>query len=375
MSLPFFSFEILHQSKKSNARVGVIKTPHGNIQTPGFVPVATNAAIKAMDSFTLEQMNLDLVFCNTYHLILHPGSTIIHQAGGLHSFMKRNKPIITDSGGFQVFSLMYGGVAQELKSKGTKHYKNSVSKILESGVTFRSYRDGSAILLTPESSVKAQKELGADIIIPLDELLPYHVDDKKLKKSFDRTHRWQERSLNEHLKNRNNQAMYAVVHGGVDLDLRYQSCHILQKLPFDGFAIGGSLGKNKDELQIVLEGTTKHLCNQFPRHLLGIGDIPSMDLVMKFGIDTFDSSYPTKCARHGTFLADENSIKIIQGRWKNVHERISPYPLVKEYSASYIHHLFKSHEPLGGMLATIHNLYFMADYMNNIREKIYNNEI
>lgn len=371
----FFSFEILHKSTKSKARVGVIKTPHGNIKTPGFVPVATNAAIKAMDSFTLEKMNLDLVFCNTYHLILHPGSLIIQNAGGLHNFMKRSKPIITDSGGFQVFSLMYGGVAQEIKSKGTKDYKNSVAKISEEGVTFRSYRDGSNILLTPESSVQAQKNLGADIIIPLDELLPYHVDNRRLKKSFDRTHRWQERSLNEHLKNKQNQAMYAVVHGGVDLDLRYKSCDILKKMQFDGFSIGGSLGKDKHELQMVLEETTKHLCDSFPRHLLGIGDIHSMNLAMPFGIDTFDSSYPTKCARHGTFLFEEKPIKIAQGIWKNVHEPISKYPLVCEYSAAYLHHLFKSHEPLGGTLATIHNLYFMAEYMEKIREKIYENKI
>lgn len=371
----YFSFDIIHKSTKSDARVGVISTPHGYIQTPGFVPVATNGSIKSIDSFLLEKLDLDLIFCNTYHLLLHPGPDVIQDGGGLHNFMRRNKPIITDSGGFQVFSLMYGGVTEEIKSKGKKNHKNSVLKINEEGALFRSYRNGEKILLTPEFSVSIQKKLAADIIIPLDELLPYHTDAKALKKSFLRTHRWQERSFAEHLKDKKKQAMYAVVHGGLDKELRKQSANILSKFSYDGFSIGGSLGVNSFDLKSVLEATIKWLPNNYPRHLLGIGDTPSISEGVFHGIDTFDSSYPTKCARHGLLFNNLKNIKIEQSKWKNCHERISEAPLVKEYTAAYIHHLFKSGEQLGGILASIHNLWYMADYMKKVRDKIINNEI
>ena len=219
-----FKFELIHQSRKSRARVGRIHTPHGIIDTPGFVAVGTNATLKAVDSEMVNSIGLQLMFCNTYHLILQPGSETVEKAGGLHKFINRDKPIITDSGGFQVFSLAYGTVNDELKSKGKKKDNGSVVKINEEGVLFRSYRDGNKVLLTPESSVEAQKQLGADIIIPLDELPPYHISPGKLRASLERTHRWEKRSLDTHLKNRNNQAMYAVIHGGVDPELRKKSC-------------------------------------------------------------------------------------------------------------------------------------------------------
>ncbi|MCB1083828.1 MAG: tRNA-guanine transglycosylase, partial [Simkania sp.] len=211
-----FTFEILHQSKKSRARVGRIHTPHGIIDTPNFVAVGTNGTLKALDNEMVKTIGLQLMFCNTYHLLLQPGTSVIREAGGIHKFINRNLPIITDSGGFQVFSLAYGGVADELKSKGTKKSEGSVLKITSDGVLFRSYRDGQKVLLTPETSVQAQKALGADIIIPFDELPPYHICPKALSRSLDRTHEWEKRSLEEHLKNPQGQAMYAVVHGGVD---------------------------------------------------------------------------------------------------------------------------------------------------------------
>ncbi len=189
--MSYFSFKIIHQSKKSRARVGQIITPHGIIDTPNFVAVGTNGTLKALDNVMVEQLEQQLMFCNTYHLLLHPGPDVVKAAGGIHKFINRQQPIITDSGGFQVFSLAYGTVRDEIKSKGKKCIQNSVAKITEEGVTFRSYRDGAKIILTPEISIQVQKDLGADIIIPFDELPPYHIDEQKLKKSLDRTHRWE----------------------------------------------------------------------------------------------------------------------------------------------------------------------------------------
>jgi queuine tRNA-ribosyltransferase len=375
---PYFRFEILHTSKKSGARVGRIHTPHGIIETPGFVAVGTNATIKALDSVLFEDLPIDLMFCNTYHLMLQPGAETIGKLGGLHKFMNRKKPIITDSGGFQVFSLAYGGVASELKSKGTKKTDGSVLKISEEGVLFRSYRDGSKLLLTPEKSVEAQKLLGADIIIPFDELPPYHMDQNALKRSLDRTHRWEKRSLETHLKNPQKQAMYAVVHGGVIPEFRLLSCKTLSNMPFDGFAIGGSLGKTREEMETMLEYTIPALDPSRPRHLLGIGDLPSLEMAIPLGLDTFDSAYPTKAARHGMALSDQGAIKIDQGIYKH-----DPRPLeadcachtCKHYSRGYLHHLSKAKEMTLYTLMTIHNLYYMGKLMEKVRAKILNDEI
>ena len=276
-SMSVFHFEILHRSKKSRARVGRIHTPHGIIDTPNFVAVGTNGTVKALDNALLHDIGLQLMFCNTYHLLLQPGTDIVRQAGGLHKFINRQLPIITDSGGFQVFSLAYGSVADELKSRGTKKQGGSVLKITEEGVLFRSYRDGGKVLLTPETSIQAQKDLGADIIIPFDELPPYHIPADALKRSLERTHRWEKRSLDAHLKNPQGQAIYAVIHGGIDHALRKTSCDFLTNLPFNGFAIGGSVGKNKEEMHQLLTFTLPHLPEDKPNHLLGIGDLPSLD--------------------------------------------------------------------------------------------------
>ncbi len=368
-----FSFELVYQSKKSRARVGRIHTPHGIIETPNFVPVGTNGSLKAIDSAYTDQMDIQLMFCNTYHLMLHPGSDLVKKAGGLHTFMNRTRPLITDSGGFQVFSLMYGSLHQELKSKGTKQHDNAVLKINEEGVLFRSYRDGSPILLTPESSVQAQKDLGADIIIPLDELPPYHVDQKKLKASFDRTHRWEKRSLDEHMRNEQNQTMYAVIHGGVDQELRKKSCEILSNEPFGGFAIGGSLGKTHSEMFTMLTDLMPHLPTDRPNHLLGIGDLGSIEPAIKLGIDTLDSSHPTKCARHGMLFTSKGMIKILNAQYKEQFEPLDPTCscyTCKHYTIAYLRHLFKAHELTAYTLASIHNVHFMMNLMANYRQSI-----
>jgi queuine tRNA-ribosyltransferase len=373
MQQPPFYFELIHQSKKSKARVGRIHTPHGIIDTPNFVAVGTNGTLKSIDSATAESIGLQLMFCNTYHLLLQPGVDVIKKAGGLHAFMNRSMPIITDSGGFQVFSLMYGSVKDELKGSGQKKGQSLVLKISEEGVLFRSYRNGDLMLLTPELSVTAQKDLGADIIIPFDELPPYHMDPEALVSSLHRTHRWEERSLNTHRAHKNNQAMYAVVHGGVDRELRTLSANYLGTLPFDGYAIGGSLGKTKDQLFEVIDWTVPLLDQQKPNHLLGIGDLASIKEIVIRGIDTFDSSHPTKCARHGLLFTANGPQKILNSINKTAFEPIDPTCTCftcKHYTRAYLHHLFKAYELTAYQLASIHNLHFMVSLMKEYRTAI-----
>jgi queuine tRNA-ribosyltransferase len=373
-----FRFELIHRSGKSRARVGRIHTPHGIIETPCFVPVGTNATLKAIDSKTVEQLGVQLMFCNTYHLLLHPGPDVVAAAGGLHGFMNRTMPIITDSGGFQVFSLAFGTVHDELKSRGKKKAEGTIIKVNEDGVLFRSYRDGQLILLTPESSVQIQKKLGADIIIPLDELPPYHISAYELKKSFERTHRWEKRSLVEHRAQVNGQAMYAVVHGGIDPVLRAESCKILSQEPFDGYAIGGSFGKNIDEMLGMLTALMPHMPDDKPNHLLGMGDPRSLEQIIPFGIDTFDSSYPTRCARHGLLFTKAGMVNMLRGMHKHSFIPVDdtcPCLLCTSYTRAYLHHLFKAQEITALMLATIHNLHYMVQRVAHMRELILRDEI
>ncbi len=368
-----FSFEILHKSSKSRARIGRIRTPHGIIDTPNFVAVGTNGTLKALDNRMADSIGLQLMFCNTYHLLLQPGPQIVKEAGGLHQFINRQMPIITDSGGFQVFSLSYGSVHEELKSQGKKKRDGHVVKIDEEGVLFRSYRDGALVHLTPESAIQAQKALGADIIIPLDELPPYHTSEKKLKESLDRTHRWEKRSLDEHLKHPNNQAIYAVIHGGLDPVLRRQSCETLCNLPFDGFAIGGSLGKTKPQMFEMLKSVLPHIPEEKPNHLLGIGDLESLEMCTPLGIDTFDSSYPTRAARHGLLLTKKGGVKAEHASHAKSFEPIEEGCTCwtcTHFSKAYLHHLFKAKEVSAHTLATVHNLHFMVEKMKQFRDDI-----
>lgn len=368
-----FRFELIHRSKKSRARVGRIHTPHGVIDTPNFVAVGTNGTLKALDNRMVDSIGLQLMFCNTYHLLLQPGPEVVKRAGGLHRFINRQMPIITDSGGFQVFSLAYGSVADELKSRGAKKQGGHVLKICEEGVHFRSYRDGAKFLLTPESSVQAQKALGADIIIPFDELPPYHIEPASLKRSLERTHRWEKRSLEEHLKDRNGQAMYGVIHGGVDPELRKLSCDHLSGLPFDGFSIGGSLGKTKPEMVEMLKALLPRLPEEKPNHLLGIGDLESLDQCVPLGIDTFDSSYPTRAARHGLLLTTNGGMKVEKAEHANFFAPIASECscwTCKNFSLAYLHHLFKAKELTAYTLASVHNLHFMVERMRKYRAAI-----
>ena len=381
-----FRFELVHQSSRSAARVGRIHTPHGTIDTPAFVPVGTNAALKAVPHAPLlRDAGLDLMFANTYHLMLQPGPELVAEAGGLHAFIGRDAPLITDSGGFQVFSLARPNEAdaREMKSRRPSKQKGNDGLLIrtnEAGVQFRSYRDGRNVALTPESSVAAQKALGADIIIPLDELPPYAIDSLSLKKSVYMSHRWEARSLKAHLSDKRKQAMYAVVHGGVDRDLRRMSVEYLSSLPFDGFAIGGSLGRDSKELIELLTFLMPLMPKDRPNHLLGIGDVPSIDGAVPLGVDTFDSTFPTRNARHGRLMtfSGKGSFNVLRAEnARNFAPPCSecPCPLCASHSVAYLHHLFKANEPHAVTLATTHNLFHMGRVMRETREAILRDEI
>jgi len=442
-SSSFFHYELIHQSNKesSMARVGRIHTPNGIIETPSYVPVATNAALKGVDFYTLDNHGYDnivhqqhdhttntthykssnykqLVFCNTYHLLLYPGREIIRDAGGLHKFTSRAKnrnglgsgggPFITDSGGFQVFSLMYGSIESERQQKYQHNDQQELKRshvhkphwnvnvmgpdavsVTEEGVTFKSYRDESTILLTPESTIHAQKDFGADIIIPLDELPPHHISRQTLVDSVRRSHRWEARSLKTHLENVNNQAMYGVIHGGLDVNMRVESLDYISSLQFDGFAIGGSLGTNRDDLKKLLQwfmplfdkDDKQSNYRRFkPRHLLGIADEESIRNAVALGIDTMDSCYPTRLGRHGTLLTtNEGLLRIKRGK----HSRSYGIPIeegclcktCQKYDRAYLNHLFKVDDPLAMTLGTQHNLFYMQKLMKTIRDDILNDKI
>ena len=380
----FFRYELIHQSKKSAARVGRIYTPHGVIETPGYVAVGTNGALKAVPHQELAAAGLDLMFANTYHLMLQPGPDLVASAGGLHEFIGRDAPIITDSGGFQVFSLARPNAEDglEMKSRRATKQKGGDGLLIrtnEHGVLFRSYRDGSSVVLTPESSVEAQKSLGADIIIPLDELPPYHIDRAVLERSVYLSHRWEARSLKAHLRDVRQQAMYAVIHGGVDRDLRRMSVEYLTSLPFDGFAIGGSLGKDTAELVELLGHLMPQLPKDRPNHLLGIGDVGSILGSIPHGVDTFDSTFPTRNARHGQLMTrTRGTFNIQRAENASLHEPVCHQcacSLCKNHTASYLHHLFRANEPTAVTLATAHNLHYMGWLMQTQREKILNDEL
>ncbi|GAB0496695.1 hypothetical protein MMPV_008009 [Pyropia vietnamensis] len=394
---PWFRYELVHQSTRSAARAGIIHTPHGPIETPAFVAVATNGALKAVDLAGLDDL-LPLVFCNTYHLMVHPGPEVIAAAGGLHAFTGRTRPLITDSGGFQVFSLAHGTVHDELNRKGVKPpppagkggkaaaaatadlsrtRRPLLQRVTEEGAVFRSYRDGSLLTLTPESSVAAQKAYGADIIVPLDELPPYYIDADTLHRSVLLSHRWEARSLAAHLANVRHQAMYCVLHGGIDRPLRTLSAEYLTSLPFDGWGIGGSLGKNREELLDLLRFLVPLLPADRPNHLLGIADVESIASAVPLGVDTFDSCFPTRLGRHGTLLTQQGRVDVRSGRWRGHHEPLEePWGVpTARPTMAYLHHLLKAHEPVAATLMTLHNLYFMTNYMKDLRRRILDDEI
>lgn len=383
-----FNFTISYQSSQNRARLGTITTPHGNINTPAFIFCATRAAIKAVSPLDMKASGTQFILANTYHLMLQPGSEIIAKFGGLHKFMGWDGPLLTDSGGFQIFSLGHGTIADEIKGKKNIHRPKTLLKITEEGALFRSYLDGKIHLLTPEKAIKIQRELGADLILVLDECTPFHVDKAYTKQSMDMSHRWAKRGLEEFKQyNNERQALYGIIQGGVHEDLRTESCNFVNEHSFFGQAIGGSLGTNHIQMQEIVAITTAKLNPNRPTHLLGIGGINDIFAGVTNGIDTFDCVHPTRLARHGGALVRppcipenkiNNHINLTNSRFKLDEQAIEPdcYCLTcKQYSRGYLHHLLKSKELLAYQLITIHNVNFMNRLMLAIRQAIKNNNL
>ncbi|RMF84083.1 MAG: tRNA guanosine(34) transglycosylase Tgt [Nitrospinota bacterium] len=349
-----FSFQVTARCPQTQGRAGYLQTPHGIIHTPAFMPVGTQATVKALTPDELREMGAEIVLANTYHLYLRPGPEVIQAAGGLHRFMQWHAPLLTDSGGYQVFSL--------------SHQR----KIDEEGVTFRSHLDGSLHMLSPEKVIAIQEALGADIIMPLDECTPYPSDHAYNQQALQRTHRWAERSLAAHT--RNDQLLFAIVQGGTFPDLRRESASFLRELDFPGYAVGGlSVGEPKEVMNEILDLTVPLLPAEKPRYLMGVGSPEDLVEGVARGIDLFDCVLPTRIARNGAFLVRTGRLNIRNARYKKdfgpVEEGCQCYTC-RTFSRAYLRHLFKAEELLAYRLATIHNLFFLLQLMREIRTAI-----
>lgn len=375
-------FKIIKDFGIGKARVGEIITPHGVIKTPSFMVAATKATVKGLTVEAVRGLGGQAVLANTYHLMLQPGADIVEQAGGLSQFMNWQGPSITDSGGFQVFSL---GMAYEKGLENTirdkaQHSKQQLAKIDDDGVTFRSHLNGDLIRLTPEKSMQLQHQIGADIHMAFDELTSPSATPVYVKKAMDRTHAWAERCLIEHnLLNKkhleNNkalQALFGVVQGAQDLVLRQQSAKILGQMEFDGFGIGGVF--KADEIPIYVKKVTEILPHHKPRHLLGMGSQPiDIFLGVEHGIDTFDCVAPTRQARNGSLYTNSGRINIKNAKYKNDFSPIDEsmnYDVSQTYTKAYLHHLFKANEMLGAILASLHNEFFVVNLTDKIRQSL-----
>jgi queuine tRNA-ribosyltransferase len=373
------TFEITARDPHTRARAGVIQTPHGPIETPVFMPVGTRGTVKSLTPEELEEHGAQIILGNTYHLYLQPGHELIARMGGLHTFMGWNGPILTDSGGFQVFSLVYGGIADEVKGRRPAHpdAKPGMVKVTEDAVIFRSYINGSQHVFTPERSIEIQKGIGADIMVCFDELPPFRAGYDYTAQSLERTHRWEARCLAYHRENPTNQALFGIVHGGVFEHLRRESAEYIASLGFDGLCIGGSLGGDKAQIREVVDMTVPHLPEHYPRHLLGIGDVDDLIDGVALGIDMFDCVSPTRLGRHGSALVRDPS-----RRWKlnvsNAALREDTGPLdsnctcytCRRFTRAYIHYLFRAQELLGIRLVSLHNVAFLLDLMRQVRASI-----
>ena len=388
-----FKFEVIAKDKKSAARVGRITTAHGVIDTPAFVPVGTQATVKSLTPQDLKEIGVQIFFGNTYHLHLRPGEDVVKKFGGLGKFMGWDGPTMTDSGGFQVFSLgrekTRKNNAKDAKNeKGEDEIKPQSVKITEDGVVFRSHLDGSLHEFTPEKSIKIQKKLGADIILAFDECSPYPSTHQYAKQAMERTHRWAQRSLaesnvqSEKFKVKTYQSLYGIIQGGVYKDLREESTRFISSLPFDGIAIGGvAVGESKKEMRDVLDWTVPLLPEDKPRHLLGVGEVDDIFEIIERGIDMFDCVIPTRLGRTGFVLVsppDGNlknrfKIDITKSEFAKDKRPLSggcTCYVCQNFTRGYTNHLFRSRELLAYRLASYHNLYFINDIIKKIREAI-----
>ena len=377
-------FQINKKIPKSLGRAGIISTPHGEIQTPAFVAVGTKATVKSLTPEQIKETGSQIVLANTYHLYLEPGEKIIKKIGGLHKFMNWSGPMMTDSGGFQAFSLgaAYGNKLSKFigieKLKVEKlndlEIENKRAKITEDGVEFRSIIDGSKHFFTPEKSMQIQRDLGADIIFAFDECTSPHASKDYLKEAMERTHRWAERCLacfSSPGQGGGGVGLFGIVQGGRYEDLRKESAKKISGLGFEGFGIGGSFVK--EDIATAVKWVNEILPEEKPRHLLGVGEPIDLILGVENGCDTFDCVAPTRMARNGSLYTSKGKINILNSKYKNilksVEEGCGCYTC-QNYTSSYVSHLFRSKEMLAATLATIHNLYFINNLVSQIRESI-----
>ena len=357
---PAIKYELLHEDKNSGARRGVIHTPHGDIQTPVFMPVGTQATVKSMTPEELKEVNAQIILSNTYHLFLRPGHKLVEEAGGLHKFMNWDRPILTDSGGFQVFSL------------------GQLRTIEEKGVTFQSHLDGSSKFMGPETSIEVQNSLGSDIMMCFDECCPYPSSYEYTKDSMERTTRWAKRCLDSN-KNPEKQGLFGIIQGGFFEDLRKKSAEDLIALDFPGYAIGGiSVGEPKEEFLKMLRYTTPLMPKDKPRYLMGVGTPDYLIEAALAGIDMCDCVLPTRIARHGTALTSKGKIVVRNATYERdfgpLDDECDCYAC-KNYTRAYIRHLVKTNEILGIRLLSIHNIKFLTNLMDKVRIEIENDNL
>jgi queuine tRNA-ribosyltransferase len=380
-------FETTARDAASRARTGVISLPHGGVRTPAFVPLATKATIKTLEPREVAALGYDMVLGNTFHLFLSPGPQLVAELGGLHSFMRWDGPIITDSGGFQVFSMGHGTVADEIKGRAPGvgadgKRAGKIHAIDERGVTFRSYIDGERRFMGPETSMEVQAALGSDIALVFDECTPFNVSRDYTARSTERTHRWLDRCLDWHDHHGPpGQVVYGIVQGGVYEDLRRASAQVVAASRSGGIAIGGSLGEDKAQMYEVVEWAVDELggaAEARPRHLLGIGDVDDLLRGVELGIDTFDCAMPTRLGRHGMAVVPDPAarwrIDLGKARYRHADEPLMegcPCPACAAgYSRAYLHYLVRARETTGMRLLTLHNLAYIARLMADLRAAV-----
>mgnify|MGYP003534697651 FL=1 len=351
---PAITYELIKQCPHTGARAGRIHTPHGSFDTPIFMPVGTQASVKTLAPEELKEMGAGIILSNNYHLFLRPGSKLVKEAGGLHKFMNWDRAILTDSGGFQVFSL------------------GDLRKISEEGVTFRSHIDGSKKFLSPEIATQSQMDLGADIIMAFDECVPYPADFKYTRESMELTLRWAQRCKDT--MTNPNQGLFGIVQGGMYKDLRIECANRLVDMDFPGYAVGGlSVGEPKELMYEMLDITLEHLPKNKARYLMGVGTPDCLVEGVMRGIDMFDCVYPTRVARNGTAMTWNGRLVIKNAQYEHdfhpIDEHCNCYTC-RNYSRAYIRHLVRVNEIFGLRLLTIHNLHFLIDFMRQMRQSI-----
>ncbi len=374
-------FSVTKKSKKSRARLGRLQTSHGAVETPSLVPVATQAAVKALPIELANRTGSQIFICNTFHLHLQPGSKLVAKSGGLHKFMACPRPLMTDSGGFQVFSLGFGRdqqVGKVLKffpGEGRRellHAKSQPSqvKITERGVHFRSPRDGARLFIGPKESMRIQSELGADIIFAFDECTSPLSTRSYIAESLKRTHAWAKLCLKYRSPK---QALFGIVQGSHYRDLRQASARFIGAMPFDGFGIGGDLGRTKEDMRKILDWTVPYLPDEKPRHLLGVGHLEDIPRIIRSGIDLFDCTVPTHMARRGVAYTSAGKIDLTHAGCRTDNRALDARcdcNACASHSRAYLAHLFRAGETSGPTLVTMHNLTFFNRYVARLREKI-----